>query len=191
VDILVGTQMLAKGLDLPAMTVVGVVDADVGMSLPDFHAPERQFQILSQVAGRAGRRGAPGQVFVQTYDPESPPIVCAAAHDYRAFYDHEIAHRRRVGYPPFSRLVRLVYRHTDREHGLTEAGRVAEELRLERDVSGQADPDVLGPSPAYIARLRGDYRWQIILRGREPVKALERVRLGERWTVDVDPASLL
>jgi primosomal protein N' (replication factor Y) len=191
VDIVVGTQMLAKGLDLPQMMVVGVVDADVGLSLPDYHAHERAFQLLSQVAGRAGRRDRPGQVFFQTYDPEAAPIACAAAHDYRSFYEHELAHRRRAGYPPFSRLVRLVYRHRNQEHGLKEASRVAQELRLKRDAAGRAEPDILGPQPAYIARLRGEYRWQLLMRGRDPVPLAGELRFGEGWTVDVDPAGLL
>lgn len=191
IDILVGTQMLAKGLDLPEMTVVGVVDADVGLSLPDFHAQERTFQLLSQVAGRAGRREKPGWVYFQTYAPEAAPIVAAANHDYRAFYEDEIAHRRRAGYPPFSRIVRLVLRHKNEEHGLEEASRVANELRVLRDAAGRADPDILGPAPAYISRMRGEYRWQILMRGRNPSALLANFRVGERWHVDVDPASLL
>jgi primosomal protein N' (replication factor Y) (superfamily II helicase) len=191
VDILVGTQMLAKGLDLPAMTVVGVVDADVGLSLPDYHASERTFQLLSQVSGRAGRRDRPGFVYIQTYEPQAVPIIAAAAHDYRSFYESELAHRRRAGYPPFSRLARLVYRHRDQEHGLKEAGRVATELRLERDIAGRAEPDVLGPMPPYIPRLRGEYRWQITLRGRDPGQLIERVRLGQGWAIDIDPMSLM
>lgn len=191
IDVVVGTQMLAKGLDLPAVTVVGVVDADVGMSLPDYHAHERVFQLLSQVAGRAGRRERVGRVYIQTYEPDAAPIVCAANHDYRGFYDAEIAHRLRAGYPPFSRIVRLVHRNTDYEHGLTEAGRVAAELRLERDIAGHADPDVLGPTPAYIPRIRGQFRWQLLVRGRDPASFVGRVRLGDRWAVDVDPVSLL
>ncbi len=191
IDIVVGTQMLAKGLDLPQMMVVGVVDADVGLSLPDYHAHERAFQLLSQVAGRAGRRDRAGQVFFQTYDPQAAPIACAAAHDYRAFYEQEIAHRRRAGYPPFNRLVRLVYRHRKQEQGLLEASRVAQDLRLRRDAAGRAEPDILGPQPAYIVRLRGEYRWQILMRGRNPAALVAEMRFGEGWTVDVDPASLL
>jgi primosomal protein N' (replication factor Y) len=191
IDILVGTQMLAKGLDLPEMTVVGVVDADVGLSLPDYHAHERTFQLLSQVAGRAGRREKPGYVYIQTYEPGAAPIVCAAEHDYRGFYETEIAHRRRAGYPPFSRLVRLTFRHPNKDHGLQEATRVAAEIRLARDSAGRADPDVLGPTPAYISRVRGEYRWQLLLRGRQPATAVANIRLGEHWAVDVDPASLL
>lgn len=191
VDILVGTQMLAKGLDLPEMTVVGVVDADVGLSLPDYHAQERTFQLLSQVAGRAGRREKPGWVYFQTYDPEAAPILAAASHNYRAFYDEEITHRRRAGYPPFSRMVRLVYRHQNEAHGLEEASRVASELRVQRDAAGRADPDILGPMPAYISRVRGEYRWQVLMRGRNPAVLLTTFRIGDRWHVDVDPASLI
>lgn len=191
IDILVGTQMLAKGLDLPEMTVVGVVDADVGLSLPDYHAHERTFQLLSQVAGRAGRREKQGSVFIQTYEPGAAPIVAAAAHEFRPFYEEEIAHRRRAGYPPFNRLVRLLYRHPKQEHALEEAGRVATELRLARDTAGRAEPDILGPTPAYIPRVRGEYRFQVLLRGRAPAHLLEAIRLGENWHVDVDPASLI
>jgi primosomal protein N' (replication factor Y) len=191
IDIVVGTQMLSKGLDLPELTVVGVVDGDVGMSLPDYHAHERVFQLLSQVAGRAGRRERPGQVFIQTYEPEAAPIRAAAAHDYRAFYEEEISHRRRAGYPPFARLVRLTHRNLNHEAGLVEASRVASELRLLRDSAGRAEPDILGPTPAYIARVRGEYRWQILLRGRQPTELLSTVRLGDRWAIDVDPVSLL
>lgn len=188
IDILVGTQMLAKGLDLPAMTVVGVVDADVGLSLPEYTAQERTFQLLSQVAGRAGRRDLPGRVFIQTYAPESVAIQCAASHDYRSFFEHEIAHRRRAGYPPFTRLVRLTCRHMNYEAGLEEASRVASELRVRRDAAGRPDPDVLGPTPAYIPRLRGHYRWQILLRGHNPALLIAPVRLGQHWAIDVDPA---
>jgi primosomal protein N' (replication factor Y) len=191
IDIVVGTQMLAKGLDLSHLTVVGVVDADVGLSLPDYRAAERTFQLLSQVAGRAGRRERPGWVFIQTYEPEAEPIVAAAEHDYRGFYEHEIVHRRRAGYPPFTRLVRLIYRHRNEAAGLEEASRVASELRVLRDAAGRAEPDILGPTRPFIPRIRGELRWQILLRGRAPATLLANVRLGDRWQVDVDPASLL
>jgi len=191
IDILVGTQMLAKGLDLPAMTVVGVVDADVGLSLPDYVANERTFQLLSQVAGRAGRRERPGEVYIQTYEPEAPPIRAAADHDYRGFFEHETQHRRRAGYPPFTRLARLTYRHAHQERGLEEASRMAAELRTRRDAAGRPDPDVLGPTPAYVRRLKGDYRWHILLRGQHGAALIAEVTLGKRWSVDIDPVSLL
>ena len=191
IDVLVGTQMLAKGLDLPAMTVVGVVDADVGLSLPDYVAHERAFQLLSQVAGRAGRRGRPGEVYVQTYEPDVAPIRAAADHDYRGLYEHEIQHRRRAGYPPFGRLARLTFRHKSQERGLEEASRVAGELRTIRDAAGRPDPDVLGPTPAHVRRVRGEYRWHILLRGHDPAALLADVRLGHYWAIDIEPISLL
>jgi primosomal protein N' (replication factor Y) len=190
-DILVGTQVLAKGLDLPAVSVVGVVDADVALNLPVYTAHERTYQLIEQVAGRAGRRFARGQVFVQTYQPEAPPIQAAAAHDYLAFYEHEVAHRRTAGYPPFARLVRLEFRHANRERGLRHAIAVANELRLRRDAAGHTEPEILGPSPAYVHRWRGLYRWTILLRGRDPASLLRDVPLGTAWSVDVDPVSLV
>ncbi len=191
IDIVVGTQVLAKGLDLDTLTVVGVIDADVGLHLPTFLAPERTFQLLSQVIGRAGRRQKQGLAVIQTYSPEHSAIQAAAYGDYEALYAEEIAHRRRAGYPPFTRLVRLTFRHANEEHGLDEATRVATELRTHRDAAGRADPEVLGPSPAYIRRFRGEYRWQLLLRGHDPARLVEHVRLGQRWTVDVDPVNLL
>jgi primosomal protein N' (replication factor Y) len=187
----VGTQLLAKGLDLARLTVVGVVDADVGLSLPDYRAAERTYQLLSQVAGRAGRRDRPGRVYIQTYEPDAPPILAAAEHDYRGFYESEIAHRRRAGYPPFSRIARLIYRHHDEAAGLEEASRVARELRVLRDAAGRAEPEILGPTRPFVPRVRGELRWQILLRGRAPGTLVGQVRLGERWQVDIDPASLL
>ncbi len=191
IDILVGTQMLAKGLDLPAMTVVGVVDADVGLSLPDYVAHERTFQLLSQVAGRAGRRERRGEVYIQTYEPEAAPIQAAAEHDYRSFFTHEAQHRRRAHYPPFARLARLTSRHRNQERGLEQASQVADELRTRRDAAGWTGPEVLGPTPAHVRRLRGEYRWHILLRGHNPRRLIEQVTLGSRWSIDIDPVSLL
>ncbi len=191
IDIVVGTQMLAKGLDLPDMHVVGVVDADVGLGLPDYTAPERTFQLLSQVAGRAGRRTEQGKAFIQTYQPEEPAIVAAANHDYRGFYEYELTHRRHASYPPFARLARLTVRHGNEERGQAEATRVAEDLRARRDLAGRADPEIRGPVPSYIRRLRGDFRWHILVRGRDPAEFLSGSKFGTRWTVDIDPAGLL
>jgi primosomal protein N' (replication factor Y) (superfamily II helicase) len=191
IDIVVGTQMLAKGLDLPDMHVVGVVDADVGLGLPDYTAPERTYQLLSQVAGRAGRRNEQGRAFIQTYQPEEPAIVAAANHDYRGFYEYELTHRRHASYPPFARLARLTVRHGDEERGKAEATRMADELRARRDVAGRGDPEIRGPVPSHIRRLRGDFRWHILVRGRNPAEFLSGFKFGTRWTVDVDPAGLL
>ncbi len=191
IDIVVGTQVLAKGLDLPELSVVGAVDADVGLHLPTYQAPERTYQLLSQVVGRAGRRQKQGLGVIQTYSPSATALVAAATGDFDGFYEDELAHRRRAGYPPFARLVRLTYHHGNEDHGLEEASRLAAELRMRRDAAGRADPDILGPSPAYIRRLRGQYRWNILLRGHEPSRLLGEVRVGQRWTVDVDPVNLL
>ena len=132
-----------------------------------------------------------GRVFIQTYESEATPIVCAANHDYRGFYENEIGHRRRAGYPPFIRIVRLVYHDRDYEHGTVESSRVASELRLKRDAAGRSESDILGPMTPYIPRVRNAHRWQILLRGRAPLALLEGVRLGTSWTVDVDPSNLL
>jgi len=189
VDILVGTQMLAKGLDLPAVSVVGVIDADVALHLPSYTAHERTFQLLVQVAGRAGRREEGGLVFIQTYQPDAPPIRAAAAHDYRSFFEHEVAHRRLAGYPPFARLVRLEYADRNRERGLEHASRLANELRLRREAEGRTDPDILGPAPALVPRVRGRDRWVLLLRGSDPVSFIRDVPFGQGWRIDVDPVT--
>ncbi|HEX6796729.1 MAG TPA: primosomal protein N' [Ktedonobacterales bacterium] len=193
-DVLVGTQMIAKGLDLPAVTLVGVVSADVALFMPDFRANERAFQLLTQVAGRAGRGAAPGRVLVQTFNPEHFCIQAAARHDYAAFFAAEAAARQRFGYPPYRRFVKLTYEHADRYSAQIEATALAE--RLERAIRTLAlpDSDLVGPAPAFIERLRGRYRWQLILRAPDPVpllRALAPDDLPFGWSVDVDPASTL
>ncbi|HEU0028325.1 MAG TPA: primosomal protein N' [Ktedonobacterales bacterium] len=193
-DVLVGTQMIAKGLDLPAVTLVGVISADVALTLPDFRASERAFQLLTQVAGRAGRAAAPGRVIVQTFNPEHFCIQTAAAHDYATFSEVELAARERYGYPPYRRLVKLMYASHDRYAAQVEA--TALSAALERVVRERAlpDTDVVGPAPAFIERLRGRYRWQVILRGPDPVAALRALSADTPWwgwSVDVDSASSL
>ncbi|RIK41271.1 MAG: primosomal protein N' [Chloroflexi bacterium] len=192
VDILVGTQMIAKGLDLPGIGAVGVVNADTFLYLPDFRAAERTFQVLTQVAGRAARRVAGGEVIIQTYSAEHYAIAAAANHDYMAFYREEIAFRRRHGYPPFRRLIRLLYRHADESEARAEAERVAALVIDTVDaLPGEPDVDVIGPAPAFTARLRGRYGWQILVRGADGLTTLRDLSLGSGWIVDVDPMSLL
>lgn len=193
-DLLVGTQMIAKGLDLPAVTLVGVVSADVALTLPDFRASERAFQLLTQVAGRAGRGEAPGRVIVQTFNPDHFCIQAAAQHDYATFSEVEISVRRQYNYPPFRRLVKLVYEHHDRYTAQIEAMALAS--ALERTIHEERLPetDIVGPAPAFMERLRGRYRWQIILRGPDPLQALRALppdALTPGWAVDVDPANSL
>jgi len=189
-DVLIGTQMIAKGLDLPLVTLVGVINADVSLYLPDFRAGERTFQVLSQVAGRAGRGPLAGKVIIQTYTPEHYTISCAAKQDYLSFYKREIAIRRQYQNPPFSRLARLLYVNPSNALCQREAQRMHRVLKEERDSWGM-DISLIGPSPAFIPRVRGRFRWQVILRGDEPVRLLAEVPIPHGWIVDIDPVSLL
>jgi primosomal protein N' (replication factor Y) len=189
-DVLIGTQMLAKGLDLPLVTLVGIVLADVGLNLPDPFAPERTFSLLTQVAGRAGRSSLGGQVILQTFQPESYVIQAASRHDYAAFYRQELEQRRALGYPPFSRLVRLEFRALDPVKAEAEAKRVAEKLQQQLTTGDYRLTTLIGPAPCFFAKVGGWYRWQIILRGSEPVTLLRDIKL-DNWRVEVDPVSLL
>ena len=188
-DILIGTQMLAKGLDLPLVTLVGVVLAEVSLTLPDFRAAERTFQVLTQVAGRAGRSPLGGQVILQTYMPDHYAIKTAAHHDFKGFYKHEIAHRRELRYPPFWRLVRLEYRHHKQDAAEAAARGLAEQVKL-WIAQDDSRTEMIGPVPCFFSRLYGRYRWQIILRGKDPRKLLRHRRLSD-WIIDVDPSSIL
>jgi primosomal protein N' (replication factor Y) len=189
-DILIGTQMIAKGLDLPRVTLVGVINADIALNLPDFRANERTFQLLSQVAGRAGRGPVPGKVIIQTYSPENYSIQAAAGHDYLTFYRREIEYRRTLHNPPFSRLARLTFIHTNLQQCQIEAERV-KQLMLDFSLAnGIAGLDFIGPAPAFIERLRGRYRWQIILRGSDPAAFLSSLSFPKGWTIDIDPLGM-
>ncbi len=190
--VLVGTQMIAKGLHFPQVTLVGVVSADVGLSIPDYRAGERAFQLLYQVAGRAGRGRDEGRAIVQTFQPDNYAIQAAAAQDYQAFYTREMAHRREQGNPPHARLIRLLRAHTNQAQCEAAAIELAALLRERQAEWGFADADVevLGPVPAYPMRLRGRYRWHIILRGQAPRALLDKVDMPRGWVVDVDPVAL-
>ncbi len=190
-DILIGTQMIAKGLDIPLVTLVGVINADIGLHLPDFHSSERTFQILAQVAGRAGRGKMGGKVIVQSYTPEHYAIAAAAKHDYAGFYQQEIAFRRQQGDPPFSRLVRLVYIHTNAARCQKEAERIYRLLEQERDSQGLPNTTLIGPSPAFAQRVRGRFRYQIIIRSPDPIPLLYNLTLPQGWSIDIDPVSLI
>jgi len=189
-DILIGTQMLAKGLDLPLVTLVGVILAEVGLYLDDFRAPERTFQLLTQVAGRAGRSPLGGQVVLQTYQPEQYAIQMAAGHDYAGFYRREIDSRRNIGYPPFSRLVRLEYRHSQMDTARRTAEQVAGQIQDWLREGGFNSTEIIGPAPCFFARENSLYRWHVILRGPDPVAVLRNRPLKD-WRIEVDPQSLL
>jgi primosomal protein N' (replication factor Y) (superfamily II helicase) len=189
-DILIGTQMIAKGLDLPKVTLVGVVSADVSLNLPDFRAGERTFQLLCQVAGRAGRGTAAGQVIIQTYVPEHYAIQAAAGHDYAAFFTRELEYRRRLRYPPFIRLARLLYFHPSDHSCQVEAEKMRQQLLDERDARGLADVSLIGPAPAFTHRLRNKFRWQLIVRAADPAVFLSSIHFPRGWSIDIDPVGL-
>ena len=196
-DILVGTQMVAKGHDVGGVTLVGVILADSSLNLPDFRAAEKTFQIISQVAGRAGRAQKPGQVIVQTLMPNHYCFSYAKAHDYPTFFGTEMEFRRELGYPPFQHLVHLRLDSADEDKVAQIARNLARDLR-QRKI--QEPVEILGPAPAPIARLRNRYRWQILLKGRNRPALLAAARHAvdlmprgrtTRIHVDVDPYNML
>jgi primosomal protein N' (replication factor Y) len=197
-DVLVGTQMIAKGLDFPGVTAVGIVSADIALHLPDFRAAERTFQLVSQVAGRAGRGPRGGRIVVQTLYPEHPAIRCAAAHDYEGFAAAEDALRRELGYPPYGRLLRTVFEDKDEACAASAARRAAESLRADARGTGV----VLGPAPAPIALLRGRHRMHVLVktavedregfaRARDLLIELASHSARPQVAIDVDPVSML
>jgi primosomal protein N' (replication factor Y) len=189
-DLLVGTQMIAKGLDLPLVTLVGVISADTALHLPDYRAAERTFQLLTQVAGRAGRSHRGGKVIVQTYNPDHYAIQAAARHDYADFYRQELDYRRQLGYPPFSRLVALRFSHQDAGRCRAEAERLTGWLGAEIHRIG-LQADLIGPAPCFFSRVQGRHRWQIVVRTLDPELLLGDLALPWGWRVDVDPVNLL
>ena len=190
-EILIGTQMVAKGLDIPSVTLVGAVNADTSLNLPDFRAGERTFQLLSQVAGRAGRGFSGGKVIIQTFSPEHYAIQAAARHDYVSFYRQEIAYRKQLNNPPFTQLARLSFTHTNDAVCQREAEKINRMLIEEKNVRGTGGIGIIGPAPAFIHRLRGRYRWQLIIRGQNLSAFLTQLTFARGWTVDIDPIGLI
>jgi primosomal protein N' (replication factor Y) len=190
-DVLIGTQMISKGLDLPQVTLAGIISADTGLNFPDFRSSERTFQLLCQVAGRAGRGVKAGKVIIQTYSPDNYAVKAAARHDYLGFYRKEIDYRRQYDYPPFSQLVRLVYSHTDEGLCRREAERMHRLILDEKAREDIVDFNVIGPVPAFAFRARGRYRWQLFLRGSDLTRILSRLTLPRGWTIDVDPVGIV
>ena len=186
-QVIVGTQMVAKGFDLPGVSLVGIVNADSQLSLPDFTAAERTFELLTQVLGRSGRGAAGGGGVLQTYLPGHYAIRAAAAHDYATFAEQELLSRKRFGYPPFGRLVLLQTAAAKEATVERRAADLADRLRA----VARGDAEVLGPAPAFAAKRAGSYRAQIVLRGEHPTDVLDRVEIGAEWAVDVDPVTLL
>ncbi len=189
-DVLVGTQMLAKGLDLPLVTLVGIVLADVGLNLPDPFASERVFQTLTQVAGRAGRSTLGGKVIMQTFMPEHYAIQFAAQHDVDGFYLRELEYRKQLGYPPYTRLARLEYRHADPVKAEEESKKTADRLKVRIEAERRHQTELIGPVPSFFSKVDDLYRWQIVVRSPDPVSLLRNVKLTD-WRIEIDPISLL
>ncbi|MDZ4183814.1 MAG: primosomal protein N' [Desulfuromonadales bacterium] len=195
-DILVGTQMIAKGHDFPGVTLVGVINADLALNLPDFRAAERAFTLLSQVAGRAGRGDQPGRVLIQTYAPEHYAVTCALQHDYQTFYTQEITFRQELGYPPFGHLINLVLSGNDGALVADGAEKLSAALR-----GSAGKVEILGPAPCPLSRLRGKHRFQLLLKNQErtPLRRLlgqidllrRKVAAGLTLSVDIDPLDML
>ncbi len=197
-DILIGTQMVAKGLDFPNVTLVGVVSADTALNIPDFRAPERAFQLLTQVAGRAGRGKVPGQVIVQTFSPDHESVLFAARHDYLGFYAQAIGERQELGYPPFAHMANLVFTDEAEDEARKRGYRMANVLRAH--IGADAGVKLLGPVACPLSRLRGRYRWHLALRApaKETLLGLLRTALAEMTaaerqglSLDMDPLSML
>ncbi|HYH95939.1 helicase-related protein, partial [Hyalangium sp.] len=199
-DILVGTQMVAKGHDFPGVTLVCVVMADTSLAIPDFRAAERTFHLLTQVSGRAGRGKDPGRVLVQTYNPDSEPVKRVLAHDFEGFAQQELEWRHALAYPPFSRMtaVRIEGEHPEQTASVA---RMLGDFLSRRMPPPSAGVRMLGPALAPISRLRGRTRWQLLLKGpthaalspllaRLEVK-LEDIPSGVKVTIDVDPGAML
>jgi primosomal protein N' (replication factor Y) len=189
-DILVGTQMLAKGLDLPLVTLVGIVLADVGLNLPDPFASERVFQTLTQVAGRAGRSSRGGKVIMQTFAPEHYALQFAAEHNVDGFYVRELEYRKLLGYPPFAKLARLEYKNVDNAKAEEEAKKMADKLKVKLEAGGFRQTELIGPVPCFFAKENGEYRWQVVLRGPDPAAVLKDLRFND-WRIEIDPINIL
>lgn len=201
-DVLIGTQMVVKGLHLPMVTLVGVISADTALYIPDFRSSERTFQLLCQVAGRTGRSPLGGNVVIQTYTPEHYAIQAAAKQDYELFYGQEKKYREALDQPPFNRIARLVFSHTNPEYALQTSKDMAE--RINSEILKKAIPrsQVLGPSPAYPARLSGRWRWQLLLRSPEPDNVIRDIlsadsgkgrsplKPDQGWEIDIDPVGM-
>ncbi|MEW5724054.1 MAG: primosomal protein N' [Thermodesulfobacteriota bacterium] len=202
-DVLVGTQMVTKGHDFPNITLVGVIDADLGLHLPDFRAGERTFQLLAQVSGRAGRGTDPGRVIVQTYSPDHYTLLRAKRHDYLGFFEQELAQRRESAYPPFSRLVLVRLQGNVEEKTAAAALQAAETGREILAEDSRKEVEILGPAPAPLSKVKGKYRFQLLIKGEKVAPlhaflkkwlALVRPRLkgwGVALAVDVDPYQMM
>jgi primosomal protein N' (replication factor Y) len=193
-DIIIGTQTIAKGLDLPNLRLVGIVQADAGLSLPDFSSAERTFQLIAQATGRVGRNADDSKVIIQTFQPTAPAVRFGATQDYAGFYAHEISNRHRGHFPPFAHLLKLACVYKTEKGAVNAATKLSREIRENFE---QGDVKILGPAPAFYERVRDTYRWQIVVRaGSRDV--LEQIaayvadtRPAKNWQIELDPNSLI
>jgi primosomal protein N' (replication factor Y) (superfamily II helicase) len=186
-DILVGTQLVAKGLDLPKVTTVGVVNADTSLHFPDYRSAERTFSLLTQVAGRAGRGTGDSRVFIQTYTPDHSAVRHARYHDYRGFFREELEVRRAYRFPPFGELIVATYGHRDPVRAEREAKTAVEHLSATIALLNLGDIEVLGPSPAFVYRLKDEFRFEVTLKGTGLHRVADGLPRGRGWSLDVDP----
>lgn len=188
--IIVGTQMIAKGLDLAKVRLVGVINTDTALQLPDMRAAERTYQLLTQVAGRAGRRNGNAEVIFQSYQPEHYAIQAAARYDRQRFFDSEISYRQRLGYPPFARMIKLVWQHQNntvcQQNAQDDASQIATAL-----AELQPNTRIIGPAPCFFARVRDRYRWQLFIVTNQSREVIQRIRVCQHAMIDVDPLSML
>jgi primosomal protein N' (replication factor Y) len=187
IDIIIGTQTIAKGLDLPNLALVGLPHADAGLAMPDFSASERTFQLIAQACGRVGRTKTPTRVVIQTYRPQAPAVRFGADQDYKSFYNHEIKLRQQGHFPPFSHLLKLTNSYKTEKSAVSSAKKLAQEIAKNPKVK------ILGPTPAFYERTRDNYHWQIVVRApsRDELKKISSCILSPRWQLELDPSSLL
>jgi primosomal protein N' (replication factor Y) len=190
-DILIGTQMVAKGLDLPHVTLVGIISADTALGLPDYRSGERTFQLLTQVAGRAGRGALGGHVILQSYLPEHYAIRAAAGHDYETFFKQELEFRREQMYPPFRRLARLVFQYETAQRAEQEARFAAQTLQNHITGMQYTATEIIGPTPCFFAKRNNLYRWHLVLRSPDPAAVLSGIDRPDAWLIDIDPVDML
>jgi primosomal protein N' (replication factor Y) len=198
-DVLLGTQMISKGLDFPDVTLVGVIAADTSLNLPDFRSAERTFQIIAQVSGRSGRGNKNGRVIVQTYNPEHYSIEYARCHDYKGFFDKELMLRKELGYPPFYSIANIIISGTEENEVIKYANEIS--IFLDRVIEGHEDAEKLGPAAAPISRIKNRFRWQILIKSKSEetlkkilIKLMESCGEGKSnvsISIDLNPQSML
>lgn len=188
VDIIIGTQLLAKGLDIPGVSLVGILQADQGLHIPDFRASEKVFQLLMQVMGRASRRGQEGTVVIQTYIPEHPLLQFAAHSDYEGFYTTLLEERRTFNYPPFSEIIKCIYVHKDQRKAYEEAKRVM--LEFQEDIAKLKAPIECYLAPAFIKKQYDKFHYHVLLKGTGLIDFIQKYTLPSGWKIDVDPMQM-